>query len=64
MTTVEDDELFELIRRNYAEANKEYIQEQIRIASEYLTEEQKAELRQKVVLTQKEGLYINGGGRK
>lgn len=40
MTTVED-ELFELVRNNYAEANKEYIQEQIRIASEHLKEEQK-----------------------
>ena len=48
---MEDDELFELVRRNYAEANKEYIQEQIRIASEYLTKEQKEGLRQKGILT-------------
>lgn len=48
---MEGDELFELVRRNYAEANKEYIQEQIRIASEYLTEGQKTELRNKGVLT-------------
>lgn len=32
---MDDDELFELVRRNYSEANKEYIQEQIRVASEY-----------------------------
>lgn len=35
---MDDDELFELVRRNYSEVNKEYIQEQIRVASEYLTE--------------------------
>lgn len=34
--SVDDDELFELVRRNYSEVNKEYIQEQIRVASEYL----------------------------
>lgn len=44
---MDDDELFELVRRNYSEANKEYIQKQIRTASEHLTEEQKAELRHK-----------------
>ena len=38
--------LFNLVRRNYHEANKEYLQKQIAIASEYLTEEQKDELRQ------------------
>ena len=48
---VDDDELFELVRRNYFEANKEYIQEQIRVASEYLTNKQKEELRQKWMLT-------------
>ena len=48
---VDDDELFELVRRNYADANKEYIQEQIKVASEYLTDEQKEELRQKKILT-------------
>lgn len=48
---MDDDELFELARRNYSEVNKEYIQEQIKIASEYLTEEQKAEFRQKEALT-------------
>lgn len=48
---MDDDELFELVRRNYSEVNKEYIQEQIRVASEYLTDEQKEELRQKGILT-------------
>ena len=47
---MDDDELFELVRKNYAEANKEYIQEQIMVASEYLTDEQKEELRQKILL--------------
>lgn len=45
---MDDDEFFELVRRNYAEANKEYIQEQIMAASEYLTDEQKEEFRQKI----------------
>lgn len=38
------DEIFELARKNYHTANKGYIQKQIRIASEYLTDEQKKEL--------------------
>lgn len=42
---MDDDELFELVRKNYSEVNKEYIQEQIGAASEYLTDEQKEELR-------------------
>ena len=42
--------LFETVRRCYCEANKEYLQKQIQIASEYLTEDQKEELRQKGVL--------------
>ena len=50
MAIVDDDELFELVRRNYVDANKEYIQEQIKVASEYLTDEQKEELRQKKIL--------------
>ena len=48
---MDDDELFELVRRNYSEVNKEYIQKQIRVVSEYLTDEQKEELRNR-----------NGGG--
>lgn len=47
---MDDDELFELVRRNYSEVNKEYIQEQIRVASEYLTDKQKEELRQRCIL--------------
>ena len=41
------DNLFDLVRRNYAESNKDYLQKQISIAAEYLTAEQKAELRSK-----------------
>lgn len=41
------DELFETVRRCYCEANKEYLEKQIQIASEYLTDEQKSELRSK-----------------
>lgn len=39
--------LFETFRKCYCEANKEYLEKQILIASEYLTEEQKNELRDK-----------------
>lgn len=39
--------LFDILRRNYADANKDYLQKQINIAAEYLTEEQKSELRDK-----------------
>ena len=38
------DGIFEFVRQHYVEANKKYLQKQIAIASEYLTEEQKAEL--------------------
>ena len=41
------DELFETIRRCYCEANKDYLNKQIKIASEYMTDEQKEELRQR-----------------
>ena len=44
------DDLFNLVRRCYCEANKDYLQKQIQIASEYLTEDQKTELRQKGIL--------------
>lgn len=44
---LDDLDLFETVRRCYCEANKDYLQKQLRIASEYLTEEQKEELRQK-----------------
>lgn len=41
--------LFEIVRQSYCDANKDYLQKQVQIASEYLTEEQKEELRQKGV---------------
>ena len=41
------DELFEAVRRCYCEANKDYLNKQMKIASEYLTDEQKEELRQR-----------------
>ena len=44
--------LFETVKRCYCEANKDYLQKQIQIASEYLTEDQKEELRQKGIITQ------------
>ena len=44
------DHLFETVRRCYCEANKDYLEKQIQIASEYLTEEQKEELRKRGVL--------------
>ena len=37
--------LFDVVRRNYCEANREYLQEQIRIALEYLDDEQKERFR-------------------
>lgn len=42
--------LFETVKRCYCEANKDYLQKQIQIASEYLTEDQKEELRQKGII--------------
>lgn len=39
-----DDEITKLVRKNYFEVNQGYINEQIAIASQFLTEEQKAEL--------------------
>ena len=40
------DEIFETVRRCYAEANRDYIQKQIAIASEYLSKEQTDWLRE------------------
>ena len=45
-----NDELFDLVRKNYCEANKDYLQKQLKIASEYLTEEQKDELRKRGIV--------------
>lgn len=39
-----DEEMIELVRNAYSEANKDYLEKQLKIASEYLTEEQKKEL--------------------
>ena len=44
------DELFETVRRCYCEANKDYLNKQIKIASEYMTDEQKEELRQRGIV--------------
>ena len=41
------DELFETVRRCYNEANRDYLDKQMKIASEYMTDEQKEELRQR-----------------
>lgn len=43
------DNLFETVMRCFCDANKEYLQKQIQIASEHLTKEQKEEFRQKGV---------------
>lgn len=42
--------LFETVRQCYCEANKDYLEKQIHIASEYLTEDQKKELRSKGII--------------
>ena len=44
------DEIFETVRRCYNEANRDYLDKQMKIASEYLTDEQKEELRQRGVM--------------
>ena len=44
------DEIFETVRRCYTEANRGYLDKQMKIASEYLTDEQKEELRQRGVM--------------
>lgn len=42
--------LFETVMRCYCEANKDYLQKQLKIASEYLTEEQKGELQKREIV--------------
>ena len=42
--------LFETVMRRYCETNKSYFDKQIKIASEYMTDKQKEELRRKGVL--------------
>ena len=44
------DELFETVKRCYCEVNKDYLTRQIKIASEYMTDKQKEELRQKGIM--------------
>ena len=44
------DELFETVRRCYCEANKDNLDKQMKIASEYMTDKQKEELRQRGVV--------------
>lgn len=44
------DEIFETVRRCYCEANRDYLNKQLKIASEYLTDKQKEELRQKGIM--------------
>lgn len=44
------DELFETVRRCYCEANKDYLNKRMKIASEYMTDEQKEELRQRGIV--------------
>lgn len=44
------DEIFETVRRCYCEANKDYLNKQIKIASEYMTDKQKEELRQRGIM--------------
>ena len=41
------DEISETVRRCYNEANRDYLDKQMKIASEYMTDEQKEELRQR-----------------
>ena len=41
------DELYCLVRDNYNKVNHDYLQKQIDICSEYLSEEQKEEIRKK-----------------
>jgi len=39
--------IFEIVRNNYCETSKAYLEKQVQIASDYLTDQQKAELRRK-----------------
>lgn len=41
------DEIAEIVRKCYCDVNKDYLEKQLKIASEYLTEEQKKELLQR-----------------
>ena len=43
------DEIYQIVRNAYSEANHDYLQKQIDICSDYLTEEQKQEIRKQGV---------------
>ena len=43
------DEIYHVVRNAYNEANHDYLQKQIDICAEYLTEEQKQEIRKQGV---------------
>ena len=43
------DEIYQVVRNAYNEANHDYLQKQIDICAEYLTEEQKSEIRKQGV---------------
>ena len=45
------DNLFETVRQCYCEANKGYLDKQVKIASEYLNDKQKEELHRKGILS-------------
>jgi len=45
------DNLFETVRQCYCEVNKDYLDKQVKIASEYLNDKQKEELRRKSILS-------------
>lgn len=45
------DNLFDIVRESYCKANHDYLQKQITIASQYLSEEQKESLRGKGFVT-------------
>lgn len=44
------DEIFETVRRCYYEVNRDYLDKQMKISSEYMTDKQKEELRQKGIM--------------
>lgn len=44
------DEIFETVRRCYNEANRDYLDKQMKIASKYMTDRQKEELRQRGII--------------
>lgn len=44
---MDDDEIFDLVRENFHKANKDYIQEQISTALQYLSDEQKKALQER-----------------